>query len=248
MSQPVIVVSCLSKIFGAFKAVDDVSFTVPRGEIFGYLGANGAGKSTTIKILCGLLPPTSGQAIIAGVDVGSSAVSVREKIGYMSQRFSLYPDLTVLENLEFFGGAHGFGGRELRSHIDRVLEEVGMTSHRNEPVHSLPGGWLQRVALANALLHSPEVLFLDEPTAGVDPASRRQFMDIVRRHVSAGVTVFLTTHYMDEAEYCERVGMMVQGRLVALGSPEELKERYVPGIINATLDQVFLAVVRKETR
>ncbi|MBN1774620.1 MAG: ABC transporter ATP-binding protein [Deltaproteobacteria bacterium] len=224
-----IAVEGLGRRFGAFHAVRDVTFTVARGEIFGYLGANGAGKSTTIRILCGLLAPTAGRATVAGLDVAADPEGVKRRIGYMSQRFSLYPDLTVAENLDFFGGAYGFSGRALRRRIDAIVEETGLRALRDSATQSLPAGLQQRVALANALLHDPELLFLDEPTAGVDPASRREFLALVRRRVRRGATVFLTTHYMDEAEYCGRVGMMVDGRLAALGTPAELKQRLVPG-------------------
>jgi ABC-2 type transport system ATP-binding protein len=201
-------------------------------EIFGYLGANGAGKSTTIRMLCGLLAPSSGRASVAGVEVGQDPEGVKRRIGYMSQKFSLYPDLTVDENLEFFAGAYGFWGRKLRARVAAVVEEVGLGELRRALTGKLPGGWQQRVALGNALLHDPEVLFLDEPTAGVDPAARREFLDLVRRRVRGGVTVFLTTHYMDEAEYCQRVGLMVDGRLVALGTPARLKAEHVPGSVS----------------
>jgi ABC-2 type transport system ATP-binding protein len=248
MGEAIISVRDLSVRFGDFTAVNRVHFEVSKAEIFGYLGANGAGKSTTIKVLCGLLRPTSGEALIAGIDVRRYPEQVKARIGYMSQKFSLYSDLTVRENLTFFGGIHGFGGTELRRRIDATLEEIEMCDHAGELTAELPGGWLQRVALGNALLHGPEVLFLDEPTAGVDPASRRHFMAIVRRRVASGVTVFLTTHYLDEAEYCERIGLMVQGRLVALDSPEALKAKFVPDRNDPTLDEVFQNVVRLETR
>ncbi|MBI5490313.1 MAG: ABC transporter ATP-binding protein [Deltaproteobacteria bacterium] len=224
-----IVVEGLGRRFGSFDAVREVSFAVGRGEIFGYLGANGAGKSTTIRILCGLLAPTSGRARVAGIDVRSDPEGVKRRIGYMSQKFSLYPDLTVEENLDFFGGAYGLSGKALARRIDELIAEVGLGAQRRVQTRSLPGGWQQRAALAGALLHDPEILFLDEPTAGVDPASRREFLALVRRRVRRGVTVFLTTHYMDEAEYCGRVGLMVDGRLATLGTPAELKARHVPG-------------------
>jgi ABC-2 type transport system ATP-binding protein len=224
-----IVVEGLGRRFGDFHAVRDVGFRVERGEIFGYLGANGAGKSTTIRILCGLLAPTAGRASVAGIDVAANPEGVKRRIGYMSQKFSLYPDLTVEENLDFFGGAYGLSGRELATRIDEIIAEVGLEAQRRSQTRSLPGGWQQRAALAGALLHEPEILFLDEPTAGVDPASRREFLALVRRRVRRGVTVFLTTHYMDEAEYCGRVGLMVDGRLATLGTPAELKVRHVPG-------------------
>ncbi len=229
MTEHSIDVSHLNKTFGPFKAVDDVSFHVEKGEIFGYLGANGAGKSTTIRMLCGLLSPTSGVAIVAGSDVGKRPDLVKKSIGYMSQKFSLYLDLTVQQNLEFFGGIYGAMGRELRARIDRVLTEVSMTELRNENTGSLPGGLRQRLALGSALLHRPQIVFLDEPTAGVDPASRRDFWRLIRTLATGGTTVFVTTHYMDEAEYCARIGMMVAGRLVALDTPAELKRTLVPG-------------------
>jgi len=228
-TTPLIDVHDLGRRFGDFHAVRDVTFQVPPGEIFGYLGANGAGKSTTIRMLCGLLAPTSGRATVLGHDVGREPEAVKRGIGYMSQKFSLYPDLTVSENLDFFGGAYGLSGRTLCDRIESVVAEVGLSAYCDHLTASLPGGIQQRIALANALLHDPKLLFLDEPTAGVDPAARREFLGIVRRRVRAGATVFLTTHYLDEAEYCRRVGLMVQGRLVALGTPAELKRRHVPG-------------------
>ncbi len=231
MTDAVIRCRDLGRKFGDFHAVRDVTFEVPPGEIFGYLGANGAGKSTTIRILCGLLSPSSGQAEVAGFDVAKDPESVKRRIGYMSQKFSLYPDLTVEENLDFFGGAYGLSGRRLRDRIDSVIDEVGLRAERTAMTSSLPGGRQQRVALANALLHDPKILFLDEPTAGVDPLARREFLALVRRRVQAGATVFLTTHYMDEAEYCRRVGLMVAGRLVALGTPAELKALHAQGDI-----------------
>lgn len=231
MSDAIIQCRNLGRSFGDFHAVRDVSFEVPQGEIFGYLGANGAGKSTTIRILCGLLAPTTGTALVAGFDVAKDPEAVKRHIGYMSQKFSLYTDLTVAENLDFFGGAYGLSGRRLRDSIDKVIEEVGLQDHRRAMTSSLPGGRQQRVALANALLHDPRILFLDEPTAGVDPAARREFLSLVRRRVATGVTVFLTTHYLDEAEYCRRVGLMVAGHLAVLGTPAELKAAHAPGEI-----------------
>lgn len=232
MSTPVehiIEVEHLDRTFGAFRAVRDVSFHVERGEIFGYLGANGAGKSTTIRMLCGLLTPTSGRARVAGHDIATHPEEVKRAIGYMSQKFSLYLDLTVEQNLEFFGGIYGAGGRELRRRVERGLDEVGMIEQRKVLTGVLPGGQRQRLALASALLHRPEIVFLDEPTAGVDPASRRDFWSLIRRLAAGGTTVFVTTHYMDEAEYCARIGLMVAGKLVALDTPSELKRTLVPG-------------------
>jgi ABC-2 type transport system ATP-binding protein len=229
MTSPALRVEHLNRFFGDFQAVRDVSFQVRKGEFFGYLGANGAGKSTTIKMLCGLLEPSSGSAEVAGINVAKSPNEVKKRIGYMSQKFSLYPDLAVEENLRFFAGAYGLSGKALRYSLDAVLEEVKLTAFRKELTGELAGGWQQRVALGNALLHNPEILFLDEPTAGVDPTARREFIAIVRRRVERGVTAFLTTHYLDEAEFCERVGLMVSGRLATLGTPSELKELHVPG-------------------
>jgi ABC-2 type transport system ATP-binding protein len=227
--EHVIEVTHLMKTFGAFKAVNDVSFHVEKGEIFGYLGANGAGKSTTIRMLCGLLAPTSGQAIVAGHDIAKSPEGVKRSIGYMSQKFSLYLDLTVEQNLEFFGGIYGAWGKELRMRIDRALDEVSMRELRTAMTGSLPGGLRQRLALGSSLLHRPSIVFLDEPTAGVDPSSRRDFWQLIRRLAQSGTTVFVTTHYMDEAEYCARIGLMVAGKLVALDTPAVLKRTLVPG-------------------
>jgi ABC-2 type transport system ATP-binding protein len=223
-----IVATELSRRFGDFLAVDRVSFEVARGEIFGYLGANGAGKSTTIRILTGLLAPTSGEARVAGYDVRTEPEAVKAAIGYMSQKFSLYLDLPVIENLRFFGGAYGLSGRALLARIDELLELVDLRGHEDETTGALPGGMRQRVALAGSLLHEPGVVFLDEPTAGVDPVARRRFWKLIREVAGRGTTVFVTTHYLDEAEYCARIGLMVDGRLVALDTPAALKREWVP--------------------
>ncbi len=228
MSEHAIVASHLEKRFGAFRAVADVSFHVERGEIFGYLGANGAGKSTTIRMLCGLLAPTSGQAIVAGADVDQDPEAVKLAIGYMSQKFSLYPDISVIENLLFFGGAYGLGRKELRARAEEILALTGLESQRTTITGALPGGIRQRLALGCAILHKPEIVFLDEPTAGVDPVARRAFWRLIRDLAKAGTTVFVTTHYLDEAEYCRRIGLMVDGRLVALDTPAALKREHVP--------------------
>ena len=230
MSETAIESRALRKEFGDFVAVSDVSFQVPKGEIFGYLGANGAGKSTTIRMLCGLLPPTAGGATVAGHEVSRDPIAVKRSIGYMSQKFSLYRDLTAEHNLEFFGGIYGLSGRRLLHAIDAAIERTGLAEQRRALTGALPGGIRQRLALACSLLHSPQIVFLDEPTAGVDPASRRDFWRLIRELASAGTTVFVTTHYMDEAEYCARIGLMVDGLLVALDTPEALKKRYVPGV------------------
>lgn len=219
----------LGRRFGDFEAVRHLSLDLFPGEIFGFLGSNGAGKSTTIRMLCGLLAPTSGEATVAGHDLRRNPEKVKERIGYMSQRFSLYQDLTVEENLAFFGGAYGLWGKALRRRVDETIGEAGLEENRRSRVGMLPAGRRQRVALANALLHDPAVLFLDEPTAGVDPASRQQFLAIVRERARRGATIFLTTHYLDEAEYCHRVGLMVRGSLVALDTPDALKARHAPG-------------------
>jgi ABC-2 type transport system ATP-binding protein len=228
---PTITVTSLSRRFGDFRAVSDVSFEVGAGEIFGWLGANGAGKSTTIRMLCGLLAPTSGDATVAGARISAAPEEVKRRIGYMSQRFSLYGELGVRENLEFFGGAYGMGGRALRVRIDEVLDRLALTDRAAETTGDLPGGLRQRVALAGALLHRPAIVFLDEPTAGVDPVSRRDFWALIRDLANAGTTLFVTTHYMDEAELCGRVGLMVAGRLAALDTPAGLKRDHVPGVL-----------------
>jgi ABC-2 type transport system ATP-binding protein len=230
MSAPAVIeVRELSRKFGDFVAVDRVTFDGFEGEIFGYLGANGAGKSTTIRMLCGLLAPTSGRATVAGIDIDRRPEDVKRVIGYMSQKFSLYLDLRVAENLEFFGGTYGLHGRGLRARSDEVLDAVGLTEHQHAWTGDLPGGWRQRLALGCALLHQPRIVFLDEPTAGVDPVSRRSFWSLVRSLAAAKTTVLVTTHYMDEAEYCDRVGLMVDGRLAALDTPPGLKHTHVPG-------------------
>jgi ABC-2 type transport system ATP-binding protein len=229
MSEHAIQVDQLSKHFGDFVAVRDVSFHVERGEIFGYLGANGAGKSTTIRMLCGLLRPSGGRASVAGHDVASSALSVKSSIGYMSQKFSLYLELDAQDNLEFFAGIYGLSGRRLQHAIDEVVERTGLSEHKRAVTGSLPGGIRQRLALACSLIHKPAIVFLDEPTAGVDPGSRRDFWRLIRELAGQGTTVFVTTHYMDEAEYCARIGLMVDGVLVALDTPDALKRTWVPG-------------------
>ncbi len=225
---PAIVVRDLTRRFGDFTAVDRVSFEVGQGEIFGYLGANGAGKSTTIRMLIGLLAPSAGQASVAGHDVASAPDRVKESIGYMSQRFSLYLDLPVEENLLFFGAAYGLAGGALRRRAGELLERVGLDAQHDATTGDLPGGQRQRLALACALLHQPGIVFLDEPTAGVDPVARRAFWDLIRELARGGTTVFVTTHYLDEAEYCRRIGLMVDGRLVALDTPAGLKRTWVP--------------------
>jgi ABC-2 type transport system ATP-binding protein len=227
----------LRRTFGDFVAVDDVSFAVRKGEIFGYLGANGAGKSTTIRMLCGLLTPSAGVAKVAGCSLGHDSTLLRSRIGYMSQKFSLYTDLPVEANVEFFGGAYGLYGKALRRRCDEILELTGLTEFRRTTTSELPGGTRQRLALGSALLHKPAIVFLDEPTAGVDPTSRRLFWTLIRELAREGTTVFVTTHYMDEAEYCARIGLMVSGKLVALDSPKALKAAWVPGRVVALRGQ-----------
>ncbi len=237
-------VAALRKQYGPFVAVRDVSFHVERGEIFGYLGANGAGKSTTIRMLCGLLAPSGGRATVAGHDIAHSPTAVKSSIGYMSQKFSLYLDLDAQDNLAFFGGIYGLFGKELRRAIDRAVERTELTEFRRSLTADLPGGIRQRLALACAILHQPSIIFLDEPTAGVDPFSRRQFWRLIRELSGQGTTIFVTTHYMDEAEYCARVGLMVDGSLLALDTPEELKRTFVPGTTLAFQGEGLHRVVR----
>lgn len=213
----------LFKRFGAFTAVDDVSLTVQPGEVFGFLGPNGAGKSTTIRILCGLLTPTSGDATVGGFDVSREPESVKHSIGYMSQKFSLYNDLSVEENLNFFGGIYGVSAEKLEERKAFALRMAGLEERRDSPTALLPGGWKQRLALGCAILHEPPIVFLDEPTSGVDPIARRDFWDLIYTLSEAGHTIFVSTHYMDEAEYCHRLALMHRGRMIALGSPGELK-------------------------
>ncbi|GBD01785.1 putative ABC transporter ATP-binding protein YbhF [bacterium HR18] len=227
MSTPTIDVRGLTRRFGAFVAVDHVTFQVEAGEIFGFLGANGAGKSTTIRMLCGLLAPSEGTAYVAGFDIKREPYRVRQAIGYMAQRFSLYEDLTGIENLLFFGAAYGLRGAQLKARIRDTLARVGLGDQAHRLVRTLPTGWRQRLALAGALLHHPQVVFLDEPTSGVDPLARRHFWDLIAELAAEGAAVLVTTHYLDEAEYCNRLGLMHNGRLIALGAPEVLKNRYL---------------------
>lgn len=219
----------LTKRFGEFTAVDNVSFDVRRGEIFGFLGPNGSGKSTTIRMLCGLLRPSSGQARVAGIDVLADPESVRTRIGYMSQKFSLYNDLRVGENLRFFAGLYSVPAKQLPDRLAWALRMAGLEGRENASTGSLAVGWKQRLALGCAVLHRPPIVFLDEPTSGVDPVSRRQFWDLIHAMVEEGVTVFVSTHYMDEAEYCNRLVLLHRGRIVAMGTPSELKARHMRG-------------------
>ena len=226
-SEYAVTVENLEKRFGDFQAVNKVSFQVKRGEIFGFLGPNGAGKSTTIRMLCGILAPTAGKATVIGFDVFREAEQIKSHIGYMSQKFSLYEDLTVEENIDFYSGIYRIPKEDKKARKDWVIKMSGLEEHRNSLTAILPGGWRQRLALGCALLHKPPVIFLDEPTSGVDPISRRNFWDLIYQLAAEGVTVFVTTHYMDEAEYCDRLAMIYRGELVAIGTPDELKSRYM---------------------
>lgn len=240
----VISVTGLTKRFGTFTAVDNISFDVCRGEIFGFLGANGAGKTTAMRMLCGLSRPTSGKGTVAGCDISTQAEQIKRQIGYMSQRFSLYENLTVMENLRLFATIYGMSGEALSAEADRLFRLLDMTSMRDALVRDIPVGWRQKLAFAAATLHRPDVVFLDEPTGGVDPVTRRKFWEQIYRASSEGMTVFVTTHYLDEAEYCNRVSIMVDGRIKALDTPARLKESYRA----ATMDEVFRIVARDATR
>jgi ABC-2 type transport system ATP-binding protein len=224
-----VVVQDLVKRFGNFAAVDRISLAVRKGEVFGFLGPNGAGKSTTIRMLCGLLKPTSGRALVAGLDVARKPDQVRQNIGYMSQKFSLYNDLKVIENIRLFAGLYSINRRELDNRIEWVLQMANLKGQENLITGTLPGGWKQRLALGCAVLHNPPILFLDEPTSGVDPISRRQFWELIHQMADSGVTVFVTTHYMEEAEYCNRLALIFRGKIVALGTPTELKQKAMKG-------------------
>lgn len=234
----------LTKLFGDFKAVDNISFDVAKGEIFGFLGANGAGKTTAIRILCGLSKATSGSGTIAGCDIMSQSEEIKKNIGYMCQKFSLYEDLTVLENMELYGGIYGLTAKEIAARSEAMLKELDFWEHRNDLVGSIPTGWRQKLAFTVANLHRPKVIFLDEPTGGVDPLTRRQFWAMIRRTASEGTTVFVTTHYMDEAEHCDRVSVMVDGKIMALDTPSALIEKYGA----SSMDEVFRSIARNAVR
>ncbi len=242
--QNVIEVEHLVKAFGDFRAVDDISFTVNKGEIFGFLGANGAGKTTAMRMLCGLSQPTGGKATVAGYDAASQHEKVKLNIGYMSQKFSLYEDLTIAENMKLFGGIYGMSHKEIKAKTAEMLEELGLEHERNTIVRSLPLGWKQKLAFSISIFHNPKIVFLDEPTGGVDPATRRQFWELIYRAADRGITVFVTTHYMDEAEYCDRVSIMVDGKIRALDTPDNLKRQYKA----ADMYGVFLKLARKAER
>jgi ABC-2 type transport system ATP-binding protein len=229
----------LTRRFGKFTAVDGISLDVHRGEIFGFLGANGAGKTTAIRMFCGLLPPTEGEARVAGFDVRTEARKIKQTIGYMSQNFSLYEDLTIAQNIEFYGGIYGLARDEITMKTARMLDELDLRGKEDTLTRSLPLGWKQRLALSVSLIHDPSIIFLDEPTGGVDPISRRNFWRIIYEIAGSGKTVFVTTHYMDEAEYCGRLSIMYQGRIIELGNPGALKEKY--GL--TSMQEIFLHLV-----
>jgi ABC-2 type transport system ATP-binding protein len=234
----------LTKRFGIFTAVNEITFEVYEGEIFGFLGANGAGKTTAMRMLCGLSNPTSGDAKIAGYDVYKQTEKIKRNIGYMSQKFSLYEDLTVLENVKFFGGIYGMSNQKIKAKSDELISVLGLEKESKKLVKSLPLGWKQKLAFSVAIFHEPKIVFLDEPTGGVDPVTRRQFWDLIYAASDHGITVFVTTHYMDEAEYCNRISMMVDGDIAALDTPAALKQKYAAG----NMDEVFFGLARGAKR
>ncbi len=244
MKETVIKTEQLTKQFGRFTAVDHISFTVQRGEIFGFLGANGAGKTTAMRMLCGLSSPTSGKGEVAGYDIAREHEKVKQNIGYMSQKFSLYEDLKVWENIRLYGGIYGMKDKDIAEKINQLLSTLGFEEERNTIVKSLPLGWKQKLAFSVSIFHEPKIVFLDEPTGGVDPATRRQFWELIYDAAERGITIFVTTHYMDEAEYCNRVSIMVDGRIDALDTPYNLKRQF--GV--ESMDEVFTQLARKAKR
>ncbi len=244
MSNLVIQAEELTRTFGNFTAVNNISFEVAKGEIFGFLGANGAGKTTAMKMLTGLLLPSSGKAYVNGFDVYTETEKIKKSIGYMSQKFSLYDDLTVAENIEFYGGIYGISSKNLSIKIEELLTNVGLENVKKSLVASLPLGWKQKLAFSISILHNPSIVFLDEPTGGVDPVTRRQFWEMIYEAASRGITVFVTTHYMDEAEYCDRVSIMVDGRIDALDTPEGLKKSFSTN----SIEEVFIKLARSAKR
>ncbi len=244
MKEIVIKTDKLTKRFGDFMAVDEISFEVYAGEIFGFLGANGAGKTTAMRMLCGLSLPSSGTATIAGFDIYKQTEHIKKNIGYMSQKFSLYEDLTVVENIRFFGGIYGLSDKQIKEKSDMLADQLGLKKDMKKLVGSLPLGWKQKLAFSVAVLHEPKIVFLDEPTGGVDPVTRRQFWDLIYEAAGKGITIFVTTHYMDEAEYCSRISMMVDGVMKALDTPEALKQQYSA----ASMDEVFFELARGAKR
>lgn len=244
MNDKVIYAEKLTKKFGNFTAVDHISFSVDHSEIFGFLGANGAGKTTAMRMLCGLSRPTEGKGVVAGFDIAEQSENVKKHIGYMSQKFSLYEDLKVWENLRLFGGIYGMKSKEIATKTDQILQELGFEQERNTLVKALPLGWKQKLSFSVSIFHTPQIVFLDEPTGGVDPITRRQFWELIYQAADKGITIFVTTHYMDEAEYCDRVSIMVDGQIKALDSPKNLRNQY-----NATtMDDVFQQLARNATR
>ena len=244
MNDKVIYTDRLTKRFGRFTAVDGITFDVACGEIFGFLGANGAGKTTAMRMLCGLSAPTSGRGVVAGYDISTQPEMVKRNIGYMSQKFSLYDDLRVGENLRLFGGIYGMSGKRIAEKTDEMLSELGFEAERDTIVKSLPLGWKQKLAFSVSIFHEPKVVFLDEPTGGVDPVTRRQFWELIYRAADRGITVFVTTHYMDEAEYCDRVSIMVDGKIKALDTPAGLKRQFAA----SSMDDVFQQLARQAVR
>lgn len=242
MPERIVEVKNLVKTFGNFTAVDDISFNVDAGEIFGFLGANGAGKTTAMRILCGLLIPTSGSASVCGFSVYNQSEQIKANIGYMSQKFSLFDDLSVWDNISFYAGIYKMSRKEIQSAGTELLEKLGLGAYRKRLVGSLPLGWKQKLAFSIAIIHQPRVVFLDEPTGGVDPLTRRAFWDMIYQAAAQGITVFVTTHYLDEAEYCDRISMMVRGKIAGLGTPAELKTQFQA----ASIYDVFLALARGE--
>ena len=244
MNETVIKTNKLTKRFGDFVAVDEISFEVRKGEIFGFLGANGAGKTTAMRMLCGLSTPTSGQATVAGFNIFTQPEEIKKNIGYMSQKFSLYEDLTVLENIQFYGGIYGLSNNEIKIKSEELTEKLGLHKEAKKLVSSLPLGWKQKLSFLVAIVHTPKIVFLDEPTGGVDPSMRREFWDLIYDAADKGITIFVTTHYLDEAEYCNRVTIMVDGKIEALDSPAGLREKFSA----ASMDEVFYKLARKAKR
>ena len=234
----------ITKMFGDFTAVDHISFEVYKGEIFGFLGANGAGKTTAMRMFCGLSIPTAGNAMVAGFDVYKHTEDIKKNIGYMSQKFSLYENLTISENLEFFGGIYGLSHHKIKQKSENLITKLGLEKEKNKLVSELPLGWKQKLAFSVAIFHEPEIVFLDEPTGGVDPVTRRQFWDLIYEAAENGITIFVTTHYMDEAEYCNRVSIMVDGKIAALDSPAGLKNQFEA----KNMDEVFYQLARGAKR
>jgi ABC-2 type transport system ATP-binding protein len=244
MEDKAIACTELSKKFGDFYAVNKISFDVAKGEIFGFLGANGAGKTTAMRILCGLSYPSSGKAMVAGFDVYKQQESIKRNIGYMSQKFSLYENLSILENIEFFGGVYGVSRKDIKLRSNKLIEDLGLQNETRKMVGDLPLGWKQKLAFSVAIFHRPQIVFLDEPTGGVDPVTRRQFWDMIYEAAASGITIFVTTHYMDEAEYCNRISIMVDGRVEALDTPANLKKRFSANNMN----EVFYQLARVAKR